>query len=151
MKLREVLEADLLVLFEQQRDPEAVQMAHFPPREHDAFFAHWRTNVLGNSSNLARVIEVDGEVAGYVASWQPREGAREVGYWLGRAYWGRGIASAALAAFLSADERTRPLVACVVAHNTASRRVLEKSGFVAIVEPVVAPDGVREVLFRLDA
>jgi RimJ/RimL family protein N-acetyltransferase len=51
-----------------------------------------------------------------------------VGYWLGKAYWGRGIASSALALFLD-DERHRPLLATVAAHNVGSRRVLEKAGF----------------------
>jgi RimJ/RimL family protein N-acetyltransferase len=55
-------------------------------------------------------------------------GEREVGYWIGKEYWGRGIATRALEEFLKQIE-TRPLYAHVAKHNTASRRVLEKCGF----------------------
>jgi RimJ/RimL family protein N-acetyltransferase len=55
-------------------------------------------------------------------------GEREVGYWIGREFWGRGIATLALAGFLRLEER-RPLHARVVRHNVASIKVLEKCGF----------------------
>jgi RimJ/RimL family protein N-acetyltransferase len=60
-----------------------------------------------------------------------RDGKREVGYWLGRAYWGRGIATAALAAVLR-EVSERPLYAYVVRSNVGSIRVLEKCGFTTI-------------------
>ena len=80
--LREVREDDLDVLFEQQREPEAVAMAVFPAREREAFDAHWR-RVLANDRNVVRAIEVDGEVAGNIGSWE-QDGKQLVGYWLGR-------------------------------------------------------------------
>jgi RimJ/RimL family protein N-acetyltransferase len=48
-----------------------------------------------------------------------------VTYWIGRSYWGKGIATDALTAFLAVD-RSRPLQARVASDNVASRRVLEK-------------------------
>ncbi|MFL5934969.1 MAG: metal-sulfur cluster assembly factor [Gaiellaceae bacterium] len=54
--LRDVVESDLDVLFEQQRDPEAVAMAVFPAREREAFDAHWR-KILADERNVVRVIE----------------------------------------------------------------------------------------------
>jgi len=39
--LRDVTEADLPILFDQQLDPEANRMAAFPARDRDAFMAHW--------------------------------------------------------------------------------------------------------------
>ncbi len=60
-------------------------------------------------------------------------GERLLGYWLGREYWGRGIASAAVAQFLT-YEKTRPLHARVAKHNLGSIRVLEKSGFIVSAE-----------------
>ncbi|MEM1262159.1 MAG: GNAT family protein [Pseudomonadota bacterium] len=57
----------------------------------------------------------------------------EVGYWLGRAFWGRGLASAALQAFrdwLFDETDLMRLYAVPFADNAASCRVLEKSGFV---------------------
>ena len=56
------------------------------------------------------------------------EGKREIGYWIDRAFWGRGVATEALSAFLCL-EKTRPLYAGVAKHNVASIRVLQKCGF----------------------
>lgn len=70
---------------------------------------------------------VDGQVAGNVVCWETL-GVREVGYWIGRAFWGRGIATKALALFLT-EMTTRPVFAYVAAHNVGSIRVLEKCGF----------------------
>jgi RimJ/RimL family protein N-acetyltransferase len=76
---------------------------------------------------IARAIVVDGEVAGTIGSWgDPDE--REVTYWIGRSYWGKGIATCALNAYLAVDP-TRPLHARVAYDNVASHRVLEKCGF----------------------
>jgi RimJ/RimL family protein N-acetyltransferase len=76
---------------------------------------------------IVRVIVVDGEVAGTIGSLgDPDE--REVTYWIGRSYWGKGIATGALKAFLTIDP-SRPLRARVADDNVASRRVLEKCGF----------------------
>src|SRR5919106_5577065 len=55
-------------------------------------------------------------------------GEREVTYWIGRSYWGRGIATGALSAFLVGDP-SRLLHARVAHDNVGSRRVLEKRGF----------------------
>jgi RimJ/RimL family protein N-acetyltransferase len=57
----------------------------------------------------------------------------EVGYWLGRRYWGRGIASDALRAMTTYAFATFPLeriFATAAVENVASVRVLEKAGFV---------------------
>ena len=147
--LRNVVEGDLRTFFEHQRDPEATSMAAFPAREWDAFISHWRHKVLGVPANEARTILVDEQVAGYVASWE-QDGRRLVGYWVGREYWGRGVARSALDEFLRTHEHHRPIHAYVVLSNARSIRVLEKCGFQRVGEPTVGPDGVAEVLFRFD-
>ena len=148
--LRHVLDGDLPVFFEHQRDPEANRMAAFPARDRDAFMTHWRSKVLADDSNIARTIVADGHVAGNVGSFE-RDGKRMVCYWIGREYWGRGVASAALAEFLVSHEKTRPLHAQVATANLGSIRVLEKCGFRREGDQHLAPDGVEEVSFRLDA
>ena len=50
--LRDVVEADLEVLFAQQDDPEANRRASFPARSRDAFMTHWHTRVLGDPTSL---------------------------------------------------------------------------------------------------
>jgi RimJ/RimL family protein N-acetyltransferase len=126
--LRDVREDDLDVFFEQQREPEAVAMAVFPAREREAFDAHWR-RVLADDGNIVRTIEVDGEVVGNIGSWE-QDGRRLVGYWIGREFWGRGIATSALSEL--AEELGRPLHAWVASSNLGSIRVLEKCGFVQV-------------------
>jgi RimJ/RimL family protein N-acetyltransferase len=124
--LRDVTDGDLPTFFEQQRDPEATAMADFPSRGRDAFMAHW-AKILADPTVITQTILFDGQVAGNVVSWQ-QSGERLVGYWLGREFWGKGVATQALAAFLG-HVRARPLVAYVAKHNRASIRVLEKCGF----------------------
>ena len=66
-------------------------------------------------------------MAGNVVSFV-QSGEREVGYWIGKEYWGKGVATQALSAFLDQID-TRPLYAHVARHNIGSIRVLEKCGF----------------------
>ena len=129
--IRDVTESDLPILYEQQLDPEATAMAAFPSRDHDAFMAHWK-KIMAYENNLIKTISYAGEVAGYILSWE-MEGEREVGYWLGKEYWGKGIATQALAEYVSIV-KTRPLMAHVARHNIGSRRVLEKCGFTVVGE-----------------
>ena len=127
--LREVRDEDLAVLFEQWADPVAARMAAFTAPDHmsrDAFERRW-SKLRADETVISRAIVVDGEVAGTIGSWgDPDE--REVTYWIGRTYWGKGVATSALNAFLTVD-RSRPLHARVASDNVASRRVLEKCGF----------------------
>ena len=129
--IRDVIEQDLPIFFEQQLDPEATQMAAFPSRNRDAFMAHW-AKIMADESNILKTIVFDGQVAGNILGWE-NSGEWEVGYWIGKEYWGKGIATRALALFLDLV-KTRPLYAHVVKHNIGSQRVLEKCGFKVIGE-----------------
>src|SRR5215203_2561354 len=124
--LRDVIDDDLPIFFEQQNDPVANEMAAFPARERDAFMAHWAKN-LANPDAIHKTILYNGQVAGNMVSFY-LEGHREVGYWLGREFWGKGIASRALAMFLN-YETIRPLYGVTVKHNIGSQHVLKKCGF----------------------
>jgi RimJ/RimL family protein N-acetyltransferase len=124
--LRDVKEDDLPVFFEHQLDPDATRMAAFPPRDRNAFMAHW-TRILADETVIKKTILFDGDVAGNVVSFV-RSGEREVGYWIGKNYWGKGVATKALSEFLDHIE-TRPLYGHVARHNVASIRVLQKCGF----------------------
>jgi RimJ/RimL family protein N-acetyltransferase len=124
--LRDADESDLPGFFEHQFDPEATHMAGFPSRERGAFMAHW-SKILQNESVVKKTILYGGEVAGNIVSFLD-SGERDVGYWIGREFWGRGVATRALAAFLRLEVR-RPLYAHVALHNAASIRVLQKCGF----------------------
>jgi RimJ/RimL family protein N-acetyltransferase len=130
VRLRAVEDGDLPVFYAHQRDSEASRMAAFPSREHDAFLAHWAKIRATPQETIIRTILCAGQVAGNVGSWV-QGGERHVSYWVGREFWGRGIASAALALLL-AEVQARPLYAHVISHNVASIRVLQKCGFVIL-------------------
>jgi len=135
IRLRDVEADDLPFFFENQRDPVAVAMVAYHSRDRAAFDQHW-AKIMLDATSLKKTIVVASalsadpaveQVAGNINSWIS-DGKREVGYWLGRAFWGRGIATEALTAFLRL-EPTRPLHAGVAKHNAASLRVLQKCGF----------------------
>lgn len=144
VSLRPVEVSDLEIFFAHQLDPEATRLAAFPSRDREAFMVHWATNILGNPANACRTILCDDRVVGNIGAWNDA-GTRErmLGYWLGREFWGRGIASAAVAQFLQVESK-RPLTARVAKHNLGSRRVLEKSGFArAGADECTLPGGTR--------
>jgi len=152
--LREVRDEDLAVLFGQWADPVATRMAAFTAPDHmdpDAFERRW-SRLRADATVINRAIVVDGEVAGTIGSWGD-PGQREITYWIGRSYWGKGVATCALNAFLTVD-LSRPLRARVAYDNVASQRVLEKCGF-----RVIATDRgfagarsreIEEVVLRLE-
>ncbi len=148
--LRPVIESDLPILFEHQREPEANEMAAFPARDRDAFMAHW-TTILGNEKVVALTVVVDSCVAGNVGCWI-QDDQRLVGYWIGKEYWGKGVATQMLSLFLRlvAD---RPLQAHVAKHNVASIRVLEKCGFSLCEKATSAlgelADGIEELVYAI--
>jgi len=146
--LRDVVESDLDALFEQQADPESSAMAGVPSRDRASFEEHLR-RILADDALVIRTIDVDGDVAGNVVSW-PAEGRRYIGYWLGREFWGRGLATAALREFV-AELTERPLHALVSTDNIGSIRVLEKCGFVEIgpADDEHAREGVPGLLYEL--
>ena len=149
VRLRNVEPDDLPIFYEQQLDADATRMAAFPSRDRAAFDAHWATNILGNPAAITQTILVDGQVAGNIGSW-PQDSGRLVGYWIGKEYWGKGVATRALAAFLRLVTE-RPLHAHVVKHNVGSIRVLEKCGFSVEREEGVEVVGkdVAELVFVL--
>jgi RimJ/RimL family protein N-acetyltransferase len=80
-------------------------------------------------------IDVSGEAVGgfgYVKGHDVERYSAEVGYWLGEACWGHGIATEALQLFTKyafADLEVLRLFAVPFADNKASMRVLEKAGY----------------------
>lgn len=88
-----------------------------------------------DESDRAWAIEIDGSAVGGVSLHPGSDVHRhsaELGYWLGRRFWGRGIMSAIIARFAPdamAAFRLHRLYATVYANNPASMRVLEKAGF----------------------
>ncbi|RXJ71858.1 GNAT family N-acetyltransferase [Veronia nyctiphanis] len=130
IELREVAESDLPTFFEFESDPEAVHMAAFTsenPSDRDMFLAHWE-KILANPNVITRSIVRGKAVLGSVLSYE-ESGRPEVTYWIGRQYWGQGVATDALTLFLKTVDTHRPMRARTAKDNLASIRVLEKCGF----------------------
>ena len=143
MVLRDVVESDLDAFFEHQLEPEANEMAIFPARDRETFDAHWH-KILADDSLTKKTIVHAGQVAGNVLSWE-QDGQRLIGYWIGREFWGKGVATEALAE-LTEELKVRPLHAWVATSNVGSIRVLEKCGFVQVGSRTT---DVEELLFEL--
>jgi RimJ/RimL family protein N-acetyltransferase len=130
--LRDVTEDDLPVFFAQQLDSDATYMAAFTardPTDREAFAAHW-AKILADETITMKTIVFDGQVVGHVGSFE-WFGKPEVTYWIGKEYWGRGLATQALAQFLGLV-KTRPLYAAAAKDNIGSLRVLQKCGFTIV-------------------
>ena len=149
VRLRDVEASDLALFFEYQRDPVAVALVMFRSRDAAEFAQHW-AKLLADTSCLKKTMVFDDQVVGHIGSWTS-EGKREIGYWIDRAFWGRGIATEAISAFLHL-EQTRPLYASVAKHNAASIRVLQKCGFTFLgFEDAANEADATHVLLVLDA
>lgn len=123
VRLRSVEDRDLDVFFDHQADPQAVEMAAFPSRDKDQSAAHW-AKVRADDSLVVRTIVADGVVAGNIGSW-PENGQQLLGYWVGGEWWGRGVATQALALLLDqvSIRRCTPMSRCTMSARSASWKV----------------------------
>jgi RimJ/RimL family protein N-acetyltransferase len=128
--LTETKKEDLHAFFEFQLDKEANYLAAFTakdPSDKTAYMEKY-TKFLTDPTIHTRTIKVNGVIAGSVAKFV-MEGDAEITYWIGRSFWGQGVATTALEAFLKM-EQTRPIYGRVAFDNYGSQKVLEKCGFV---------------------
>lgn len=93
----------------------------------------WFASVNAGDGETAFAITLtDGTLIGACGFGMQREGAPEIGYWLGPAHWGHGYATEAVHAVIDYafdDCGHDALQAGARVTNPASRRVLEKCGF----------------------
>ena len=125
----EIESSDLQTFYKHQLDPEAIRMAAFvceDPKDKEAFDAHW-DKILNSSQITKRTTVAEGQVAGHISCYPHGENI-EVTYWLGREFWGRGLATEALNRMLRRVV-DRPILARAAANNIGSIRVLQKCGF----------------------
>ena len=153
--LRDVKESALPIFFEYQLDPAANYMAAFTaknPADKAPFTAHWN-RILAEKNITIKTILYNEDVVGHVLGFE-QFGQPEVSYWIGKKYWGRGIATNALSEFLS-QVKIRPLYARAAKDNIASIRVLEKCGFTITGEDKgfsnARGEEVEEYILKLDA
>ena len=137
--LRPWLEEDAPALFKYASDPEVGPRAGWPPhRSLDESREVIRT-VFSGEGMWAVVLKETGEpigCAGYLpaslSNLEISEGQCEVGYWIARPYWGRGICTEALrliVRYCFEEKGFSVLWGDYFPENPASGRVMEKCGF----------------------
>jgi len=117
----------------------------YTPADGDAWLAH----VAQQHPVTSFAIAVAGEAAGGIGvAPQPDVHRRsaEIGYWLGEAFWNRGIMTAAVRTFTTYAFDAYDLIrifAGVFSSNPASMRVLEKAGYTreGVLRRSVVKDG----------
>ena len=127
--LRNVMEDDLPVFFKHQQDRDASHMAAFTskdPGDWHSFLTHWN-KILADKDIIKKTITVQNNVAGNILCFE-QLGYPGVSYWIGKEYWGKGIATNALREFLK-HVTIRPLYARAAKDNIRSLKVLKKCGF----------------------
>ena len=116
-------------------DPGVVRyMSHFSYPYTVEMAETWIRNAMDDNPPKYYAIEADGIVVGEVGIHPgvgfQRAGVATIGYWLGSAYWGRGVATEAVRQTVKIGAAAfRRLQASVHEPNVASARVLEKNGF----------------------
>lgn len=154
LRLRPLARGDMPRVVELAGVPEvALKTASIPyPYALDQGYA-WFDQMANDGVLLPFVIEDREDAVVGMVGLIPERGTRpvEIGYWLGTSYWGRGYmaeAVDALVPFGFAHFATRRIIGSVFAGNDASRRVLERCGFVRYgrgTYPAPARGGDREV------
>lgn len=79
-----------------------------------------------------RGIELHGRLIGAIGYLPDAEGSAELGYWIGKPWWGQGLATEAaeaLVRYCFADAKIARLTCCHFVDNAASARVVGKLGF----------------------
>lgn len=130
MHIRPTTIADLETLFSFQLDDGASHMAAFMPEnwtDREAYITKW-TRLISEGKVYVYTIIVDNEIVGSVGSWQLVD-EWQITYWIGKKFWGKGIATAAAMEFLKVFT-TRPIYGRAAFDNAGSARVLEKCGFI---------------------
>lgn len=95
----------------------------------------WINHIMDQDPTITFIIEADGQAGGVIGLTLNTDVERcsaEIGYWVGRAFWGRGIVTEAVRAVSRYGLESLGLqrvYALPFARNAASRRVLAKAGF----------------------
>lgn len=152
--LRPVEDADLPTFFAQHQNADALWMAAFTPpvpTDEAALVAHW-SRLMRDPAIVYRTILADEQVAGSLVFFEMFD-QKQVGYWLGRDFWGQGVATQALTLFLD-ELPERPLYGRTAFDNFGSQRVLQKCGFRLVARTSGYANArnaeIEELVFRLD-
>jgi len=129
VQLRPVVKSDIALFFEHHLElrplPAGASIADLDSRK-ATFVDRWE-QMRSDERVLARTIVWKGAVTGYVVHLIQRD-KPSISCWLGRDYWGKGVATQAVRDFLDLIEK-RPVYARVAYDNLAAMQVFRKTGF----------------------
>lgn len=155
LELRNTSEDDLDILFEIQKDEQAVYLAAFTnkdPSNKELYLEKWR-KLLKDKTIHSQTIFLHDEIVGSVCKYLIKN-EPELTYGIKRSYWGQGLATEAVRLFLTI-EKSRPLNARAAFDNIGSLRVLEKNGFNRIGTDIGYANArqkeILEFIYKLDA
>ena len=97
------------------------------------------------------ITNADGKNIGYIQICKLEDGTWEIGYHIAKNFTGKGYATEAVKAFLSAMAQKlniKEVYGICLAENTASVRVLEKCGFTQIYEGLGNYQGKEEQIIK---
>lgn len=130
--LRKSVLPDLEFFFLFQLDEEANYLAAFTakdPTDKAAYLQKYSKLVNDPTINMQTIL-VGEIIAGSISKFE-MEGRAEITYWIDKQFWGKGIGTKALTAFLK-NETTRPIYGRVAFDNIGSQKVLTNCRFIKI-------------------
>ena len=139
LSLRPWEDGDAARLYELARDPDIGPRAGWPVHTSVENSRETINKVLSAPETYAVILNENGLPVGSVGLKEPEERfadltgrQMEIGYWIGKPFWGRGLMPEAVERILRRGFEDLGCDAIWCAHydfNTQSRRVIEKSGF----------------------
>jgi len=129
--LREFEACDASRIAELAGDWDIARMTARIPFPYSETLAHQWIGGL-ERGEFVRGVEFEGELIGAVGYMPHDDGSAEIGYWIGKPWWGRGFATEAgdaLVRYCFARARIGRLTCCHFVDNPASARVIAKLGF----------------------
>ena len=138
LKLRPPLLSDAPVMAKLMNEPDILRMTASPAPI--VFSLSIEFLILNQLSQRQRglgfayaITDIEtGHVMGEMDLFANRDGGKEIGYWIGRPYWGQGFITEAAKALIAESFESLSIAhidAGVFSDNPASCRVLEKLGF----------------------
>jgi len=133
LRIRPISLFDVPMIVELVNDWEVVSMLSRLPYPYEPRHAeNWINEIEQNRREDAWAIEADGHFAGVVGYSRTSLSHGELGYWLGKPYWGRGLAARAAWQIIAhgfASEPFKYFHANYYTDNERSKRLLDKLGF----------------------
>ena len=131
LRLRRLTAADAARVAELAGDWDIARMTARIPHPYAAHAAEgWVQHIADDE--FVRAIDLNDEVIGLVGYTDSDDGSGEIGYWIGKPWWGHGYATEAatgLIRYCFRSARLPRLTCCHFVDNPASKRVIEKLGF----------------------